>query len=548
MDELGLLRKKIASQEKRIKKLERAVYDDVWEDEVEEEVKVVSAEVKKSKENVSTEPSNPISFSQVITVLGVIGVSIGVIFFFFYAIARGWIGETLQVVLGVLLGFVLFAVAFAVREKKEDWSNVVFGGAYFLEYLSIGVGVAVYEIMPAEVGVLFGALILISSVALCFKFSSRAIAYFSLVGGFLIPIITDTFESHLFVMVWYFLIVMALSVVSVSNDWGELRALMLFLITIFMWATFGSGEKAIEFLFLGLYFFMFNVAALINSVSVSKEINGVDSLILGILPFVVLPLIPHISSDSNNVQLFGLVVIVFSFIYLLEAAYLKSRDLKFPATLYSLIAAGVTTLNVGIYFLFKDVFGLEFFIIFFIVEWALFSYLSSEAKDSFYRAFSFVFLGLVAYWYAYILRFRTDGYYATFFVLVLAMVPLISFLYFRNNINYKASAATFIVSGFLLLLSFSKALWFVFRGYSSADMICEIILSVLWLIYTLGLYVQVQTKEGKILVGLLLGITLVKIAFKDLFFLEGALRIVGFIVFGILLLIGGYFLNNEEKK
>jgi uncharacterized membrane protein len=48
-------------------------------------------------------------------------------------------------------------------------------------------------------------------------------------------------------------------------------------------------------------------------------------------------------------------------------------------------------------------------------------------------------------------------------------------------------------------------------------------------------------------VGSLLGITLIKIAFNDLFYLEGIFRIIGFIIFGILLIIGGYFIKNEAN-
>ena len=79
------------------------------------------------------------------------------------------------------------------------------------------------------------------------------------------------------------------------------------------------------------------------------------------------------------------------------------------------------------------------------------------------------------------------------------------------------------------------------------DETSQIILSILWLIYTLVMFSNVETKEGKWLVGSLLGITLIKIAFNDLFYLEGIFRIIGFIIFGILLIIGGYFIKNEAN-
>ena len=76
----------------------------------------------------------------------------------------------------------------------------------------------------------------------------------------------------------------------------------------------------------------------------------------------------------------------------------------------------------------------------------------------------------------------------------------------------------------------------------------QITLSVLWLIYALVLFMKVESKEGKWLVGVLLGITLIKIALRDLLYLKGVYRIIGFIIFGILLLVGGYLVNRSEKN
>jgi len=540
MDELALLKKRLDRQERRIKKLEAEVYDDSEDEELEESGSVNSAsESEGAKSNIS--------FNQIITILGIVGISIGIISFFFYAIAQGWIGRGLQVAIGVLTGFILFFVAYALRKNNEVWSNIVFGGAYFVEYLSLGVAVSVYEIMPAFIGVGFGALVLVSSIALCFKLSSRAIAYFSLIGGFLIPIITDTFQNYLFVMVWYLLLVVALSFISVSFNWSELRGVMLFFITIFVWNTFsGTGNaEPIEFLFLGLYFLLFNISSLVNSVFNKNKMSSFDSLILGILPILFLPLLYEMMNDPSG-KTFGFIVILFSFIYLFEVFVLKSRGFSHESVLYSLIAAGVAVLNFGIYFLFNDIFDLEFFIIFFIVEWALFSYLASDEKGEFYKTVSFVFLALVALWFVSVLRFNEGVYHASFFIIILLAVPVISLIYFKSNINYKINAAIFIISGYAFLYSFFKYLWF-FLPSNSLTPIREIILSVLWLVYTLVLFVQVQTREGKLLVGFLLGFTLMKIAFKDLLYLDGAFRIVGFILFGVLLLIGGYFLGNEKK-
>jgi len=60
-----------------------------------------------------------------------------------------------------------------------------------------------------------------------------------------------------------------------------------------------------------------------------------------------LPLVYNMM-DSSSGKLFGLIIILFSFVYLLEAVYLKSINMSFPNVVYSLITAGVATLNFGI--------------------------------------------------------------------------------------------------------------------------------------------------------------------------------------------------------
>ena len=149
----------------------------------------------------------------------------------------------------------------------------------------------------------------------------------------------------------------------------------------------------------------------------------------------------------------------------------------------------------------------------------------------------------MVYWYALVLRFENELTHATFFMFILLAIVISFLVLFRKNINFKVNAASFIIGGFALIYSLHKYLWF----FNIVDETSQIILSILWLIYTLVMFSNVETKEGKWLVGSLLGITLIKIAFNDLFYLEGIFRIIGFIIFGILLIIGGYFIKNEAN-
>jgi len=75
------------------------------------------------------------------------------------------------------------------------------------------------------------------------------------------------------------------------------------------------------------------------------------------------------------------------------------------------------------------------------------------------------------------------------------------------------------------------------------------LLSGIWLVLSLLLYVKgrdsKELKSIKVTAFVLLIITLLKIAFYDLLLLSGWVRILGFTIFGILLLVGGLMLKND---
>lgn len=155
--------------------------------------------------------------------MGVVGVIIGLISFFFYAVANDWLGPTAQVAIGILVGIVMFIIAFVLREKRMQWSLVLFGGSYFVEYISISVGVNYYEVIPIELGLVLSLVFLISSLLLAVTFCSVTIAYFSIVGGYLVPFISGLYSSDVFIMVLYVLLSCALVIVSFYKHWSSVR-------------------------------------------------------------------------------------------------------------------------------------------------------------------------------------------------------------------------------------------------------------------------------------------------------------------------------------
>ena len=502
-------------------------------------------EPKEKKESSIKVPK--LSFNQVITFIGILGIIIGVISFFFYAVANNWIGKTGQVMIGVFLGFILFGFAFALRKNKEQWSNIVFGGAYFIEYLAIGIGVLDYEVLPESIGIALSIIFLISSTILSIKFKSRVIAYFTLIGGFLMPFITGMFENDLFIMLIYIVLCIGLVILSFAENWYDLRFTSYVIVSLFIMFSFdkftSASNKLIPLAFLTSIYILYKLAVLIFSSKNKKEnLSILDSII--IVSITIMFLIYVYNLYDWSLVAYGIFTMIFSFIYLGEIFYFKTNKTHLLKSVsYTLLSIGIITINLGFLMLINSV-DTDFFLILFAVEYVLFSVISDKSKDGgLYRFYSYIFLILMVYWYALVLKFENELTHATFFMFILLAIVISFLVLFRKNINFKVNAASFIIGGFALIYSLHKYLIF----FEIVNETSQIILSILWLIYTLVMFSNVETKEGKWLVGSLLGITLIKIAFNDLFYLEGIFRIIGFIIFGILLIIGGYFIKNEAK-
>ena len=192
-----------------------------------------------------------------------------------------------------------------------------------------------------------------------------------------------------------------------------------------------------------------------------------------------------------------------------------------------------------------DIMDFQYLTVFFAVEYVIFSFISQKSKEkSLYSIASSLCLALITIFYALGI-FRGGEILRSTIMLMVYFCIVISFIYlFKKNVNFKINAVAFVIGGFLFIFYISRYLLL----FNITNQMSQITLSVLWLIYALVLFMKVESKEGKWLVGVLLGITLIKIALRDLLYLKGVYRIIGFIIFGILLLVGGYLVNRSEKN
>src|SRR3989344_6804348 len=105
----------VKEQNKRIDRLEKQIKTlGVDHNSSEQEV-----QEPKKKEKVKPKSKMNISPTMVITSVGIIGIVIGLISFFMYAISNNWIGPMAQISIGVITGLVLFVVGYLLYDKHQ---------------------------------------------------------------------------------------------------------------------------------------------------------------------------------------------------------------------------------------------------------------------------------------------------------------------------------------------------------------------------------------------------------------------------------------------
>ena len=544
----------VKSQDRKIKKLQGDIVNLKSYVEYEEAPKQEVVEEEKSN-------SMNISPTVVITTIGIIGVIIGLISFFTYAISNNWIGPTAQIGIGVAVGLILFLTGYLLFNKHEKWSITSLGGAIVVELISIGFGVWYYDILNEIFAMSILIIFLLIGVGLSLKYDSLLIAYFSVIGAIITPIISATYTKPVFTAIFLIALSIGTLILSTYKKWGSLRlvsfgATMLYGVTYLFnsfQSTYDYGLSAKNsIIFLAIYFLIYNISSIIFSVRNDKAISELDIALLNLNTLISAGLLVKIFFDGEQIltkKVFGIILLVLSLFFLLEVYVLKSKyssNKNLKPTLYSLLSSGIILINIGLVLIFNASDPINL-IILSLPQWLLYSLLSKSTDDEeYYSIFSYIFLAISVIWWIYYLIIFPQQLANANYVIITMVVLMLALLF---SIKKDLSRNICVVIIIPLFYSFIYALTQYLKLISnvSGD-VTTTLLSVVWLIYTLTLYIKTRkTKKtetlSKISLGLLI-LTLAKIAFLDLTRLEGVIRIVGFIVFGILLLIGGYLLRK----
>jgi uncharacterized membrane protein len=215
---------------------------------------------------------------------GALAMLIGAGFAFKYGIDRGFITESVRVLIGLLAGLTFVAWGYWARRRSwHAFSQAVTAGGIAICYLSVIVAGAAYHLLPAPVT--FAALLAITagSAALAYAYDSLALAILATAGGFLNPFLAWQGGRPHGVQLYTYLAVLDAGVLALAfvRAWRPLDALA----RAGTWLLFGTGLTTVGFgvaeAFATAFLLLFIVVPMLATLAparrdrVSDEVDGI---------------------------------------------------------------------------------------------------------------------------------------------------------------------------------------------------------------------------------------------------------------------------------
>lgn len=220
--------------------------------------------------------------TNLISKVGILITIIGIFIGAKYAIDKELISPAMRIFLGYVAAGGLFITATRLKNKYENFSAVLMGGAlavfYFITYIAYGF----YHLFPQVLSFLLMVIITIATVRIALWFDLKIIAILGQVGAYAIPFLLSNGSGNVMILFSYISIInIGLLILSFRKNWRLLYRIAFFL-TWFIYGTWllnttGQNPSITGMLFLFINFLTFYAAFLSYKV-LRKELYNVTEI------------------------------------------------------------------------------------------------------------------------------------------------------------------------------------------------------------------------------------------------------------------------------
>jgi uncharacterized membrane protein len=493
--------------------------------------------------------------------VGILALLFAVTFFLKYAFDNNWVGPRGRVGIGLLMGSALYPWSHWLLDRGYKYfsEGIAALGAAVL-YLSLWAGWHYYAIFSQSTAFALMIVVTAATMIVAVGRNSERIAFLALIGGLITPLLVSTGENHE-VALFTYLTILGAGVLGIAwvRNWKSLPPAQFVATLIYFWGWYSDfyrdNELTTTIVFATVFFILFATLPVVRSWR-EGELSGLESGMVLVNSLAYLVALRQMLWPQNR---WALTVAVLA----LAAAHLgaerllpeeRNGELRVVRILYAGLALTFVTLAIPIRL------DGRWITMAWAVEGAVLIWSGLRVRFAAMRWVGFVMFAIVAGRLAVISipagDFLLNARFATFAV---AVTCLLAACYFASaawpdlseaeKTAYRISA---IGANVLALAALSLEFWDAFgrmpslgidRGHAQ-----ELALSMLWLVYALGLLGAGLWKKSEAMrwqALVLLGVVIVKVFLFDLSFLEKFYRIVSFFLLGLALLLISFYYQRQ---
>jgi uncharacterized membrane protein len=493
--------------------------------------------------------------------VGLLAMLFAVTFFLKYAFDNNWVGPRGRVGIGLLMGSALYPWSHWLLDRGYKYfsEGIAALGATVL-YLSLWAGWHYYAIFSQSTAFALMIVVTAATMIVAVGRNSERIAFLGLIGGLITPMLVSTGENHE-VALFTYLTILGAGVLGIAwvRNWRSLPPAQFAATLIYFWGWYSDfyrdDELTTTIVFATVFFILFATLPLIRSWR-EAELSGLEAGIVLVNSLAYLVALRQMLWPQNR---WALTVAVLA----LAAAHLgaerllpekRGGDLRVARILYAGLALTFVTLAIPI--------RLEgrWITIAWAVEGAVLIWSGLRVRFAAMRWVGFVMFAIVAGRLAVIAipagDFLLNARFATFAIAVACILTACYFARAAWPVLSEAEKTAYRISAIganvLALAALSLEFWDALgrmpslgidRGHAQ-----ELALSMLWLVYALGLLGAGLWKKSEAMrwqALVLLGVVIVKVFLVDLSFLEKLYRIVSVALLGLALLLISFYYQRQ---
>ncbi len=537
--------------------------------------------------------------------IGILMLVLGVGFFLKYAFENNWIGPVGRVSIGIISGIALLGLGHKLRGKYGHYADLILGGGIGVLYLSLYGAYAFYHLIPVGTSFVLMFFVTVLSMILAVVGGTINLAVIGVIGGFLTPVLLSTGENH-FTTLSLYLIILNAGVLGVSafTKWTKLNYLTFFG-TVFLFggwldAFYSEAQFGTTFMYVTIFFLIFLGNSVLHHF-VRKESSSSGDLILILLNIMGYVGVGYALLEPRHDAVLGFFALLLAVVYLVLAYFAYAREARDRRLNLLLPGISIVMLSIAIPLQLSD----YWVSIAWLVEAFILLYIGLFIRERAIQIFGWLVLlvGMVSMMNE-VMHLRSVGLWSTrgvelsfqpvfnmgFFLLALGVATFYAiaalFMKFKvQELEWKKAVAVVVVLANLLSIfaltselelyydqkarvvsmdaqkvAAQEATYQGIKGYAYNPKSTEDIraitnskntaISILWTVYALALIALGFVRRIRVirLFGLVFFFVTAFRVLMDVWHLGQIYRIISFMVFGIVALLGSFLYVKYKHR